>query len=60
MSLADACVERMAEVYDDHYALTFDSNFVVYRKHGRQGLAVDLAEHGNALGSTWMPGLRPA
>jgi uncharacterized protein len=35
MSLADACVVRMAEIYDRHAVLTLDSDFSVYRKHGR-------------------------
>ena len=35
MSLADACVVRMAEIYERHEILTLDSDFSVYRKHGR-------------------------
>jgi predicted nucleic acid-binding protein len=35
MSLADACVVRMAEIHEDHSVLTLDSDFSVYRKHGR-------------------------
>jgi predicted nucleic acid-binding protein len=35
MSLADACIVRMAEVHDRHVVLTLDSDFLVYRKHGR-------------------------
>jgi predicted nucleic acid-binding protein len=38
MSLADACVVRMAELYDRHAVLTLDSDFLVYRKHGREAL----------------------
>lgn len=38
MSLADACIVKMAEVFDDHSILTLDSDFTVYRKHGRQAL----------------------
>jgi predicted nucleic acid-binding protein len=38
MSLADACIVRMAELFDEHPVLTLDSDFSVYRKHGRQGL----------------------
>jgi uncharacterized protein len=34
MSLADACIMRMAEIYDRH-DLTLDSDFTIYRKHGR-------------------------
>jgi len=40
MSLADACLVRMAELFDDHYVLTLDSDFTVYRKHGRKLLAL--------------------
>jgi len=38
MSLADACIVRMAEVYDGHAVLTLDSDFLIYRKHGRASL----------------------
>jgi predicted nucleic acid-binding protein len=38
MSLADACIVRMAELFDEHRVLTLDSDFAVYRKHGRQPL----------------------
>ena len=36
MSLADACLVRMTEVYSDPILLTTDSDFRVYRRHGRQ------------------------
>jgi predicted nucleic acid-binding protein len=35
MSLADACVVRMAELHEGHTVLTLDSDFTVYRMHGR-------------------------
>jgi predicted nucleic acid-binding protein len=35
MSLADACVVRMAEIHENHSVLTLDSDFTIYRKHGR-------------------------
>jgi len=35
MSLADACIVRMAEIHDRHDVLTLDSDFAVYRKHSR-------------------------
>jgi uncharacterized protein len=38
MSLADACIVRMAELYDRHAVFTLDSDFSVYRKHGRTPL----------------------
>ena len=34
MSLADACLVRMAEQHDDHAVFTLDADFAVYRKHG--------------------------
>jgi predicted nucleic acid-binding protein len=38
MSLADACIVRMAELFDQHRVLTLDSDFSIYRKHGREPL----------------------
>ena len=40
MSLADACIVRMAEIYDQHAVLTLDSDFSVYRKHARVPLSL--------------------
>src|ERR1700676_533544 len=40
MSLADACVVRMAEIHERHAVLTLDSDFLVYRKHGRAPLTL--------------------
>lgn len=40
MSLADACIVKMAEVFDEHEVLTLDSDFAVYRKHGRKPLGL--------------------
>ena len=34
MSLADACIVRMAEIHEQHVILTLDSDFSAYRKHG--------------------------
>jgi predicted nucleic acid-binding protein len=36
MSVADACLVRMAEVTPHSMVLTLDRGFRVYRKHGRQ------------------------
>ncbi len=36
MSLADACLVRLAELYPQSPVLTLDSDFVIYRKNGRQ------------------------
>jgi uncharacterized protein len=38
ISLADACVVRMAEINERHAVLTLDSDFSIYRKHGRTPL----------------------
>jgi predicted nucleic acid-binding protein len=40
MSLADACIVRMAEINERHAVLTLDSDFSVYRKHGRVPLTL--------------------
>ncbi len=44
MSLANACLVRMAEIYPEGVVLTVDSDFRVYRKHGRQVVPVILPE----------------
>jgi predicted nucleic acid-binding protein len=36
MSLADACLVRMAELHDDARVFALDSDFKVYRRHRRQ------------------------
>jgi predicted nucleic acid-binding protein len=38
--MADACVVRMAEIHGRHAILTLDSDFSVYRKHGRVPLTL--------------------
>jgi len=38
MSLADACLVRMTEVLSDTALLTTDSDFRIYRRHGRQAV----------------------
>lgn len=40
MSLADACLVRMGEIYDDSAVLTLDSDFQIYRKHRNQNISV--------------------
>jgi uncharacterized protein len=40
MSLADACIVRMSEIHDRHAVLTLDSDFLIYRKHGRASLTL--------------------
>lgn len=39
-SLADACLIRMAELYESCHVLTLDSDFHVYRRHGRKIIPV--------------------
>jgi predicted nucleic acid-binding protein len=38
MSLADACLVRMSELHDGARVFTLDSDFRVYRRHGRQAI----------------------
>jgi len=40
MSLADACLVRMAELHHDAFVLTLDSDFRIYRKHRRQQISL--------------------
>jgi len=35
-SLADACLIRMSEIHDGSRVLTFDSDFRIYRRRGRE------------------------
>ena len=39
-SLADACLIRLSELYDDSRVLTLDGDFHVYRRHGRKVIAL--------------------
>ncbi len=36
MSLADACLVRMSELWEGYPLLTLDSDFRIYRRHRRQ------------------------
>ena len=38
MSLADACLVRLAELHDRAAVFTVDGDFAVYRKHGRRAI----------------------
>jgi uncharacterized protein len=40
MSLADACLVRMAELHTRSRVFTIDSDFRIYRRHGRQVIPV--------------------
>ena len=37
-SLADACLIRMSELYEPPRVLTLDSDFHIYRRHGRKAI----------------------
>ncbi|MBN8443821.1 MAG: PIN domain-containing protein [Thauera sp.] len=37
-SLADACLVRMSELYDPCRIITLDSDFHIYRRHGRKAI----------------------
>ena len=39
-SLADACLVRMSELYEPCRVLTLDSDFSIYRRHGRKVIPV--------------------
>jgi len=38
MSLADACLVRMVELFPRYRICTLDSDFLVYCKHGNQAI----------------------
>jgi len=40
MSLADACLVRMSELHANSEVFTVDSDFHIYRRHGRQMIPV--------------------
>ena len=39
-ALADACLVRMSELYDSCTVLTLDSDFHIYRRHGRRAIPI--------------------
>lgn len=39
-SLADACLIRLSELHEPCRVLTLDSDFHIYRRHGRKAIAV--------------------
>lgn len=43
-SLADACLVRMAEIHTRSWVLTLDSDFKIYRMHGRKAIPVIMPE----------------
>jgi predicted nucleic acid-binding protein len=46
MSLADACLVRMTEVLADPVILTTDTDFRIYRRHGRQAVPCVMPHQG--------------
>ena len=48
MSLADACLVRMAERERDAFVFTLDSDFKVYRRNGRQTIPLIFPEEARA------------
>ncbi len=42
VSLADACLIRMSELYPENPVLTLDSDFNLYRRNGRQVIPVTM------------------
>jgi uncharacterized protein len=40
ISLADACLVRMSEIYENSAVLTLDSDFKIYRKHRNETIPV--------------------
>ena len=40
ISLADACLVRLAEEFDGHHVCTFDTDFVIYRKRGKTPISL--------------------
>jgi predicted nucleic acid-binding protein len=45
MSFADACLVRMAELLTDPILLTADTDFRIYRRHGRQIIPAAMPNH---------------
>jgi uncharacterized protein len=46
ISLADACLVRMAEIYTETSVLTLDSDFRIYRQHRNQEISVIMPDIG--------------
>nr|VFK56127.1 MAG: hypothetical protein BECKTC1821F_GA0114240_100922 [Candidatus Kentron sp. TC] len=44
ISLADSCLLRMTELLPESHLLTLDSDFSIYRKHGREPVPVIMPE----------------
>ena len=44
MSLADACLVRLAELHPGSMVFTFDADFRIYRRHGNRVIPVLMPE----------------
>ncbi len=44
MSIADACLVRMSEIYTQSSVITLDSDFRIYRKNRNQEIPVIMPE----------------
>jgi len=44
MGLADACLVRMTETQSDPFLLTTDTDFRIYRRHGRQAVPCEMPD----------------
>jgi uncharacterized protein len=44
MALADACMVRLAEIQEPSLVFTLDSDFKIYRRHGRTALPLLLPD----------------
>ena len=49
-ALADACLVRMTELDDSSAIMTLDSDFLVYRRHGRQAIPALMPPESSAAG----------
>lgn len=45
MSYADACLVRMSELIDNAVVFTVDSDFRIYRKHGKKAITLIIPEN---------------
>jgi uncharacterized protein len=46
MSLAGACLVRMAKLYPNSAVMTLDSDFRIYRKVGKEAIPVIMLDEG--------------
>jgi uncharacterized protein len=49
MSLADACLVRMAELFKRHHIFTLDSDFMMFRKDAREPLKLIYLDYGSTF-----------